>query len=74
MMKQGLSLDFLDKERKNCERSVNAILIKNLSSKVQEDNLRDLFNRYGHVSRFLLSPNKVIPHDIVSLHMFICLE
>lgn len=60
MAKQGMSLDFLDKDRKNCERSTNTILIKNLSSKIQEENIRDLFNRFGHVTRFLLAPNKAI--------------
>lgn len=60
MAKQGMSLDFLDKDRKSCERSNNTILIKNLASKVQEDSLRDLFNRYGSVTHFLLAPNKVI--------------
>lgn len=60
MAKQGMSLDFLDKDRKSCERSNNTILIKNLASKVQEENLRDLFNRYGSVTHFLLAPNKAI--------------
>ncbi|KAL4447005.1 hypothetical protein ABPG74_014977 [Tetrahymena malaccensis] len=60
MLKQGLSLDFLNQDRKNCERSNNTILVKNISSKVEQDGLRDLFSRYGHVSKFLLAPNKAI--------------
>ncbi|KAL4495586.1 hypothetical protein ABPG72_014055 [Tetrahymena utriculariae] len=60
MIKQGLSLDFLNQDRKNCERSNNTILVKNISSKVEQDGFRDLFSRYGHVSQFLLAPNKAI--------------
>ena len=71
MNKQGLSLDFLDLERKNCERSKNTILAKNLAYSLQEQGLKSLFGRYGYVTRLLLCPNRVNIKIITQIFIFI---
>ncbi|KRX11111.1 hypothetical protein PPERSA_05220 [Pseudocohnilembus persalinus] len=57
---QGLNLEFLDSERKKCQRSDRIILVKNLPYKITEEKLRDVFSHYGKVERVLLSPNRSI--------------
>ncbi|EGR30188.1 rbd protein, putative [Ichthyophthirius multifiliis] len=57
---EGLCLDFLDNDRRTNERSKNIILVKNLPFKIQEDGLSELFERFGFVTRLLISPNRSI--------------
>ena len=57
----GINLDSLDGvARKQVKRSKTILLIKNIPAKTKEAELREIFERYGTVSRFLLSPLNTI--------------
>ncbi|CEG46050.1 rna recognition motif-containing family protein [Plasmopara halstedii] len=47
-------------QSKKIERSTTVILIKNLPHTTDEDELAQLFRKYGEISRFLLPPSKTL--------------
>ena len=47
-------------KRGNCKRSKTVILVKNIPYTVKEEELRELFGRYGSLKRFLISPFNTI--------------
>jgi len=56
----GMNLDAFNLDRKTCERSKNVILVKNTPYNITDDQLNELFSRYGQVYKCLLAPNKSI--------------
>lgn len=60
MTENGMNLDFLEKDRNLCERSNKIILVKNISFKTTESELKDTFSHFGVLEKVLLSPNKAI--------------
>ena len=60
MKKEGLNLDFMEKDKNLCERSDRILLVKNLNHRVKEKDLRELFEFYGVICKILLAPNKAI--------------
>lgn len=56
----GLNLDFLKVEKGQCTRSNLTILVKNLQFRVNENDLNELFGRYGKLRKVYLSPNKAV--------------
>ena len=57
----GVDLAELEKlQRAQVKRSKTTILIKNIPYSTKEKDLRDIFARYGTLSRFLLSPMNTI--------------
>ena len=57
---QGVNLGFLDENRAECIRSDRIILIKNIAYECKESELRELFEFYGVITKFLMSPNRSI--------------
>lgn len=57
---QGVNLWFLEENRESCIRSENIILIKNIAYECKEDELKKLFEFYGVIKKFLMSPNRSI--------------
>lgn len=57
---QGLNLSFLEESPDKCIRSDKIILIKNLSTDCIESEVKELFEYYGSVTKFLLCPNNSI--------------
>lgn len=57
---QGVNLGFLDENRAECIRSERIILIKNIAYECKESELRELFEFYGVITKFLMSPNRSI--------------
>ena len=57
---QGVNLWFLNESRAECIRSDKIILIKNIAYECKDSELRELFDFYGVITRFLLSPNRSI--------------
>lgn len=57
---QGLNLEFLDESPEKCLRSDKIILVKNLAAETKESQVKELFEYYGSVSKFLLCPNNSI--------------
>jgi len=57
---QGINTDLFKGKRKNCTRSKNVILIKNISAGVNKEELEEYFSRYGLMIRFILSPSNTI--------------
>ena len=56
-----IDFDVLDKvERANCKRNEHVLMIKNIPYTVKEEELRELFERYGSLKRFLISPFKTL--------------
>lgn len=58
-LQQQSIIDFasLDKNpRGSCKRSDTVIMIKNLPATAKEGELKELFERYGSLRRFLISP------------------
>ncbi|KAG7391360.1 putative RNA-binding protein 19 [Phytophthora boehmeriae] len=47
-------------QAKKIERSTTVILIKNLPHTTEEDELAQLFRKYGEIGRFLLPPSKTL--------------
>lgn len=60
MKKEKINTDFLEIDRNLCERSEKIILAKNLNYRVQESELKELFEFYGIVEKILLAPNRSI--------------
>ena len=57
----GVNIAVFDGEnRLKCKRSNKLILIKNISDKTTENELRELFERYGEVKRLLVGPNNTL--------------
>lgn len=56
----GVDLSLFNKKRLSCERSKTMILIKNLSFSTNEDELKRLFERYGDIIQFHISPLNVM--------------
>ena len=60
LKEQGINLDILKGKRSECIRSKNILFVKNLSYNVNYDKLKNLFERYGSLIRFLLSPSNTL--------------
>ncbi|KAM3147304.1 hypothetical protein pb186bvf_000555 [Paramecium bursaria] len=56
----GLNIDFLKAEKGLCERSNVTIFVKNLQYRVDENDVHELFSRFGKVSNIYLAPNKAL--------------
>ena len=55
--KLGVNVDELEKsDRSKCKRSFTAILIKNLPANAKDQELRDVFERYGALKRLEMGP------------------
>jgi hypothetical protein len=54
-LKDQCKLDFDELDRKACKRSQTILLIKNIPATAKEQELREIFERYGEV-RLLISP------------------
>lgn len=55
--KLGVNVDELEKsDRSKCKRSFTAILIKNLPANAREEELKDVFERYGALKRLEIGP------------------
>jgi multiple RNA-binding domain-containing protein 1 len=53
----GVNVDEFEKsERAKCKRSFTAILIKNIPASAREEELRELFERYGALKRLEIGP------------------
>lgn len=53
----GVNVDELEKtDRAKCKRSFTAILIKNIPASAKEDELREVFERYGSLKRLETGP------------------
>lgn len=55
-LKEHCHLDFDSVDRKNCSRSKTILLVKNIAATVKEQELRDIFERYGNLVRLFISP------------------
>ena len=55
LKEQGINLDILKGKRSECIRSKNILFVKNLSYNANYDKLKNLFERYGNLIRFLSS-------------------
>ena len=60
MEKQRFNLDFMDRERASCERSHTIIIVKNIPFKTNEQDIEELFARFGSVKRVMLPPNRAL--------------
>lgn len=58
--KAGVDLNLFNNKRLSCERSKTMILIKNLSFNTKEEELKALFERYGELLQFIISPLNVM--------------
>jgi len=57
----GVNVFMFDGEtRKACKRSDKILMIKNISDKATEAELRELFERYGELKRLLVSPSNTL--------------
>eukprot|EP01022_Parablepharisma_sp_SALTPOND_P000849 TRINITY_DN105141_c1_g1_i1.p1 TRINITY_DN105141_c1_g1~~TRINITY_DN105141_c1_g1_i1.p1 ORF type:complete len:883 (-),score=168.68 TRINITY_DN105141_c1_g1_i1:5214-7862(-) len=57
----GVNVSVFDgNARKECKRSNRLILVKNISDKITEAELKELFERYGEVRRLLVGPNNTL--------------
>ena len=55
--KLGVNVDELEKsDRSKCKRSFTAILIKNLPANARDEELKDVFERYGSLKRLEMGP------------------
>jgi multiple RNA-binding domain-containing protein 1 len=53
----GVNVDELERsDRAKCKRSYTAILIKNIPASSKEEELRDVFERYGALKRLEIGP------------------
>ncbi len=53
----GVNLDEFEKsDRAKCKRSFTAILIKNIPANAREEELKELFERYGALKRLEIGP------------------
>ena len=57
---QGINLDILKGKRSECIRSKNILFVKNISYNTNYDKLKNIFERYGSLTRFLLSPSNTL--------------
>ena len=55
LKEQGINLDILKGKRSECIRSKNILFVHTLSYNVNYDKLKNLFERYGSLIRFLSS-------------------
>lgn len=47
---QGIDLDLFDKiPRKDCKRSRNTLLVKNIPYSTKEKDINEIFSRYGEI-------------------------
>lgn len=63
---QGIDLSPFNNKRLLTSRSKTIILIKNIDSSTEEEELKKLFSRYGELIQFLVSP-----HNIMGIAEFI---
>ena len=57
----GIDLYKLEKTpRADCKRSDTILLVKNIPYSTKEKDLRDIFERYGSITRLLISPFNTI--------------
>ena len=55
-LREHCLLDFDKVDRKKCQRSRKVLLVKNIAASVKEHELREIFERYGALTRLLVSP------------------
>lgn len=55
-LKEHCNIDFEKVDRKSCVRSQTILLVKNIPATTKEQDLRDIFERYGALTRLLISP------------------
>lgn len=55
-----VNLDFMKESRETCKRSTTTLLIKNIAFGCTDQELKELFDFYGSILRFLVSPNRAI--------------
>ena len=61
MKNNGIDVDNLQKlPRKDCKRSLTILLIKNIPYTAKEKELKEIFERYGELKRFEISPYNTI--------------
>lgn len=52
-----IDFDALDKNPRGvCQRSETVLLIKNIPATAKEPELKELFERYGSLKKFMISP------------------
>lgn len=57
MKEHGIDLDKLERtERLKCKRSHTVIIIKNIPYNTKESEIKEVFERYGALTRILLAP------------------
>jgi multiple RNA-binding domain-containing protein 1 len=57
MKENGIDLDKLERpDRKKCKRSYTVIIVKNIPYTTKQEDLKEVFERYGVLKRVLLSP------------------
>ena len=55
-LKDVCSIDFDSVDRNKCKRSYTTLLVKNIAASVKESELREVFERYGALTRLFVSP------------------
>lgn len=57
---QGIDLNTFNNKRLSCLRSKTIILIKNIDISSKEEDIKKLFERYGELTHFMISPLNVM--------------
>lgn len=60
LKENGVAIDVFESDRANIQRSDTVLLVKNLGKEANRKKIAELFQRYGHVERILLPPNRAI--------------
>ena len=61
MKEQGINIEVFNSEaRSKCRRSETTLLVKNIPYSTKEKEIREIFGRYGELTRVLISPFNTI--------------